>query len=242
MVYINGKPVTMAVATRDAGYDEGWAAGSAAGAGAADALLDGTAFADGTYTNNTVKSLRPYAFFYASIESASFGQLETIGNNSFENSSIKTINVPKLKRIGNSSFKSCANLTGDWSFLENIDTLGRQALRYCKLPESINFAELTSIDGYTGSPFGNVVTVKHLRFPKLTEYGTSAVVTSVANSIIETIECGSVGFGVTSISSGAFNDTAKTITSITIYCDDPNNPPAGSPWGAPNATVTFLKA
>ena len=219
-------------------YDDGYNDGLNAGAGAADAILDGTAFASGEYTNNTVKELRDSAFNGTGLKKLYLQEVETIrGSLIGENTSLSYVSMPKLKKIDR-AFMLCRALVGDWSFLEQLECVGALAFRACILPESITFSNLTEYLSANSSPFYDVYTVKHLIFPRLQVY-PDRFIQAMAN--IETIECGSVGYPVTSMHANTFGGTTS-ITSITVYCEDTNNPPTGSPWGAPNATVTFLKA
>lgn len=227
------------VAARQEGYDVGLEQGKAL----EDAILDGTAFADGTYTNNTVKSLRATALNGASVKKLYMDNLETLQSDALRNSTITYVHFPKLKQVGTNAM-SYSGITGDWSFLEGVESIQSQCFRACKLPETINLKELTSFAMiYAGSPFLET-SVKHLQFPKLQSYGNRLLSNNNSSCVaVETLVCGSAGFPVTYIDGGAFyNGNLGSLTSITVYCEDPNNPPAGSPWGATNATVTFLKA
>jgi hypothetical protein len=211
--------------------------------GGADALLDGTAFADGTYTNNTVKSLRMGCFRNTRIKTLLCAEVEEIKGNLFANNdehTLEYIYFPKLRKIsGTQAFVLNSNLTGDWGFLPQLEVIAPQVFRGCQIPESIIFSELTTVNFGVGSPF-DATQVKHLVFPKL-QTGTFNNFCGSAITALQTVEFGSVGYPVVNIHATAFNGSTS-ITSITVYCEDPNNPPTGSPWGATNATVTFLKA
>lgn len=221
-----------------ADYNQGFNDGVETGSLAVDAILDGTAFADGTYTNNTVKSLRKGVLKETGVSKIYFPNVENLQDQAFfQNTTLTYVYLPKLKSAGMQSLGLCTKITGDWSFLEQIEDVSSQAFRGCQLPESITFAELTTNNSAWGSPFDEVPTTKHMRFPKMQTYNDRFI----DGDALETVELGSVGYPVTRLHSNTCGGNTS-ITSITVYCEDPNNPPTGSPWGAPNATVTFLKA
>lgn len=147
------------------------------------------------------------------------------------------------------------------SFPSTLEVISGFAMSYCVfnneliLPDSIkklktasfNNASISSILGKNivqieSSSFQKVRKLDKVVMPKLTSvpyYGLQ----STTNDRLKEVELGSVGYPVTNLADRCFGANPTLLTSLTIYVSDPSNPElVGVPWGATNATITYLQA
>ncbi len=146
---------------------------------------------------------------------------------------IGTITVLGVTSIPKSMF--CGVYADTWMLSDEITTLHEDSFLYCNagwddFPQSIVSVGEGALAGIGSS--GTLV------LPNIEWVDAYAFYDSYG---LSELTLGGIGHAVTSIGVEAFLDTSLLDT-LTIYVDDPLNPPAGSPWGFAGTTLTFEEA
>lgn len=122
--------------------------------------------------------------------------------------------------------------------LETVETLGQHTFSYCyKLYLDGNFPSVK----YVNNAFANYENLpSEVNFPRLER--TSYDIYMSKSERVRTVNMGSPGFPFKTAGAQTFK-SCDFITNINIYVSDPSNPGLiGAPWGATNATITYLQA
>jgi len=117
-----------------------------------------------------------------------------------------------LKIIGYGSFQNSSNLKMPDELPITVESIGTFAFRFCTF-KKLHAKGLRSLGGYA---LGN-------------------------NDNLESVKLGSEGNPVESINVNAMRN-CPNLTNITLYVDNPSEGLPDAPWGATNATVTYLQA
>lgn len=124
-----------------------------------------------------------------------------------------------ITSIGAAAFNGCTSLGGDMVLPATVTTLGRTVFVNTAI-ESISGAGVTSIElssANNASIFTGCGNLKTVYFPKLTTVtGTTLRGPFLNCTALQTVQIGSVGYGVTSITAYAFQGCTQAFT-ITIY-------------------------
>lgn len=174
---------------------------------------------------STVREIATYAFnsFAAGERSRyNFGRvvfeegLRKIGQGAFQNSSFEEVPI----------------------FPDSLTTLAAQGLYGLVLPigSTIN---LKNISSFGQGSVANI-TAREIIAPKMVTVSNS--IFGVGNQYLKKVTLGSVGNRVSSMAASVFYQN-EVVEEIYIYVTNPSNPNlAGAPWGATNATITYLQA
>lgn len=151
--------------------------------------------------------------------------------------SLSTINFKSgVDEIKQSGFFSCGNLTT--IDLSSVKTIGSTAFQDCRALSLVTVPELTSL-GQTA--FLTCTSLQAFVAPKLRNCNASRALRQCL--ALTTVQLGSVGYGVTSISNVFFEKDTQTGLTITIYTTGSyvNTALTNTRNGATNATI-IIKA
>lgn len=110
------------------------------------------------------------------------------------------------------------------------------------LSSSLTHLEGLEVTSIKSGAFNYIVKLDSITMPKLTNVIKGSLQSGTVDKLLNAT-IGSSGYPVENIEVGCFGDSSANLTSITIYVEDPDNPGlAGAPWGATNATITYLQA
>lgn len=188
---------------------------------------------------------RPFHAYRTKIYAVSLpATITKIGENffhTFKNASFVNCNFNGVTEVSKNAFYSCYYLV----FNPNsnaLTTVGTDSFTTC-IYSVINNGFENVIDFPGGSEFGVFTGMSApTKFLKMRTVGGDAgiVFNNIQNKSFNNIIFGSEGNPVTSISSKAFH-ACEQVTSITVYTENGMELP-NAPFGATNATVTFLPA
>ncbi|RHG37056.1 leucine-rich repeat domain-containing protein [Fusobacterium varium] len=212
-----------------------------------------------TYVEMEAVTIINYGAFYAcsNLTTAIFKNLRVLGNHVFAGCNFKTIDIPNVISIGNlcfatnslekitlndeiteieyGTFNGCQELV-NIHLPENLEKIGERAFYNCKklyiekLPENLKTIGVGAFYGVeklaiTQLP-KQVNIISDFCFEKC--YG------------LTNLTLGGVGYPVITIGNSPFYNCTN-LKKLTIYTTG-GQPLAGAPWGATNATITYLSA
>lgn len=132
----------------------------------------------------------------------------SIGKNAFRQSSITEIYAPKVATAEQYAFAKCSSLTT--AILPALTDVSNSMFHTCYALITTDFASVTSLDT---SAFNNCHALTVLTLPKVSIIGASAFVTckSLSEIVFNT--------PITSVGTGAFNETDTQQISLTLSAD-----------------------
>lgn len=220
-----------------------------------------------TYVEMETVTIINYGAFYgcSNLTTAIFKNLRVLGNHVFAGCNFKTIDISNVVSMGNLCFGACQSLEtitlNDEITKIDVGTFSNcRGLTSIHLPENLEKIEKQAFSGarklvLTQLPkkvrtIGEFCFRECYAFKNLTlgskEYPMIAIgngafysCTNLTNLTIYTTD-GSNGNPATTIGISVFYN-CPNLTKITIYTTG-GQAPAGAPWGATNATITYLPA
>ena len=190
-----------------------------------------------------------------SVDFSKAKNLTIIGYGTFQSNKINSIDLSKatkLETIGSEAFSE--NEITDLKLPNNIEGIGRRAFMKNKIT-NVDFSKLTNLTEMAVGVFKNneitdadlsnmknltIISTDSFYNNRLTNITIPNSVTSIEISAFENNQLTSVTIpnSVTKIMGGAFSKNPN-LTSIKI--DKEENSIEGSPWGASDATITWLR-
>lgn len=168
-------------------------------------------------------------------------KITSIGNYAFveTDSNLNLNDMVNLESIGQGAFIDSKFKTNENEKLiipESVTSVGRFCFQGCDFIEVETPTSLHEIDGYTFR-FNERLVRANLK-------GATNVKENVFQhcSALSEVTIGSPGNPVTMLAYDVF-ERCRELTTINIYVSNPNSPGlTGAPWGATNATITYLQA
>lgn len=150
---------------------------------------------------------------------------------------LKVLNIPEgVITMGSRALHSCSSLI-ELTFPSTLTNLGYSALHSCtsltsiEAPENVKLIEFFCMQ--------NCSELSNVNLKGASEIRGSAFRNCTS---LQNVTLGSIGNPVEIINSNAFF-SVNSIFNLNIYVSNPDNPGiVGAPWGAVNATITYLQA
>jgi len=171
----------------------------------------------------------------SNLTAAIFKNLRILGNNAFAGCNFKTIDISNVVSIGNFCFGACRSLE-TITLNDEITEIDVGTFNNCRELTSIHLPE--NLEKIGNQAFYEARKLAITQLPKKVNtiedfcFGNCYALTNLT--------LGGKGYPVITIGNSAFLNCTN-LTKLTIYTTG-GQALAGAPWGATNATITYLPA